>query len=155
MRVWVPKKGVRSVEIEELAALLNNYFLAQGDVTTVYLFGSFTQGYARPSSDVDLALLFSRGLDTYSALFRQLDFANELEHLLKRPVDVINLETAKPAFVHQVLLHKKIVVDKDQDLERRVQFEVKHRSEYFDMLPFYHLYHEQAIKRLRGVRGDG
>ena len=101
------KKGVRRLEINKLVALLGDYFAAQKDVMTVYLFGSFAQGYARSSSDVDLALLFSRDLDAYSALFRQLDFANELESLLKRPVDVINLAAAKPAFVHQVLLNKK------------------------------------------------
>lgn len=134
------------MEREQLLDVLQDYFLTKEDVSTVYLFGSFAQGRARVSSDVDIAILFVCGVDPYDALIRQLDFANDLEELLRRPVDVVNMETAKPIFVHQVLLTKEIVLDRD--IERRVQFEVNHRREYFDLLPYYRTYHEQALKRL-------
>lgn len=134
------------MEIERLIKSIQEYFTHQEDVTTVYLFGSFAQGRERPTSDVDIAVLFSSDLDSYAALLRQLDLANELESLLKRSVDVINLEAVKPILIHQILLNKRLIVDKD--LNRRVKFEVEHRREYFDLLPFYRLYHEQALKRL-------
>lgn len=61
-------------------------------------------------------------------------------------VDIVDLIAADLFFIHQVMLNKILVVDKN--IHRRVQFEVDRRRQYFDMEPYLRLYYEQAMKRI-------
>jgi hypothetical protein len=85
-------------------------------------------------------------MDSMQRFDQKLDMIAELEDLLGTEVDIVDLEGADPYFIHQLLLNKVLIFEKD--LNRRVEFEVKSRRMYFDMLPFYNLYHAQAMKRL-------
>lgn len=49
--------------------------------------------------------------------------ANDLEDILKMKVDIVDLENADLYFIHQVMLNKEIVLDRD--INRRVSFEVE------------------------------
>ncbi len=125
---------------------IQSYFTNKDDISTVYLFGSVAKGKTTKNSDIDIAVLFVEGLSLYYRFDRKLELANDLEDLLKTKVDIVDLENADLYFIHQVMLNKEIILDKDTD--RRVSFEVKKRRAYFDMKYFYDLYHEQALKRL-------
>lgn len=122
------------------------YFMEQDDVSTVYLFGSVVKDKTTPNSDVDVAVLFIQGLSLFHRFERKLEIANDLEDKLKMKVDIVDLENADLYFIHQVMLNKEIVLDRDTD--RRVSFEVEKRRKYFDKRYFYDLYHSQALKRL-------
>ncbi|MGI6537949.1 MAG: hypothetical protein ACOX22_06375 [Caldicoprobacterales bacterium] len=65
---------------------------------------------------------------------------------MKKKIDVVDLENADLYFIHQIMQNKKLIID--NDIHRRVAFEVAKRREYFDRKPFYDLYHNQALKRL-------
>lgn len=126
--------------------IIKEYFINREDISTVYLFGSVAKNRATKGSDVDIAILFTEDLPLLDRFDRKLEIANDLEDLLKLKIDVVDLETADPYFIHQVMLGKEIILDKNT--ERRVSFEVKKREEYFDRKYFYDLYYNQALKRL-------
>lgn len=131
---------------KECITKIMRYFAKQDDVSTVYLFGSVVKKRTTQNSDVDIAVLFIRGLSLLYRFERKLELANDLEDILKTKVDIVDLENADLYFIHQVMLTKEIVLDRD--IERRVSFEVEKRRKYFDKKHFYDLYHSQALKRL-------
>jgi len=134
------------VDKDLLIEKLTAYFSDQDDIDIVYLFGSVAKGKERGSSDVDIAVLFSEGMPLLERFERKLEIAGELEEMLGTEADVIDLEEADIYFVRQVMLNKKLLIDKN--VHRRVKFEVNSRRIFFDMKPFYDMYHEQALKRL-------
>lgn len=135
---------------EQVLKIIREYFKDQNDISTVYLFGSVAKGRTTSHSDVDIAVLFVPGLSLFQRFERRLELANDLADRLKKKVDLVDLAEADLFFIHQVMLHKEIVLDKD--IERRVFFEVEKRRNYFDRKYFYDLYHRQALKRL-GEKG--
>ena len=134
------------INIDCLEEKLNNYFQDKHFISAVYLFGSVVKGKNRKNSDIDIGVLFDEGIDPIQRFEYKLDIANELEDLLGKKTDVVDLESAGLFFIKQFLSNKKLILE--NDLHRRVEFEVKSRREYFDMLPFYRLYHKQAMSRL-------
>ena len=126
--------------------IIKNYFEDKSDVLTVYLFGSTVKGTARDNSDIDIGVLFIEDSPPLYRFERKLEITNDLEDLLGISVDVIDLESADLFFIHQVMLNKRILTDKN--IARRVIFEVEKRREYFDRKSFYDVYHSQALKRL-------
>jgi predicted nucleotidyltransferase len=131
---------------EYITAKIIEYFSSIENVYAVYLFGSRVKGKNREDSDVDIAVLFHDDIDSFERFQHKLDFANDLEELLELPVDIVDLRAADLFFIHQVMLNKKLVVDKN--IHRRVQFEVNKRRQYFDMEPYLRLYYEQAMQRI-------
>jgi len=126
---------------------IKRYFADKKNVSTIYLFGSFAKNFSRKDSDIDIAVLFKKNLDELERFNLVLEFALELENILGKKIDIINIENADPFFIHQVMLDKIIVIDKDT--ERRVSFEVDKRRTFFDMQPFYELYYSKSVERLK------
>lgn len=112
-------------------------------IATVYLFGSVARGTAHPRSDVDVAMLFDHDPPrTLAGL--HLDLQADLEDHLGLPVQLVVLNRADADLVHNVLLDARLILDRDPG--RRVDFEVRKRSEYFDLLPFLERYrHPERI----------
>ena len=83
--------------------ILREFFTAQtGEVTAAYLFGSVARGTSGDRSDVDVAVLYAATPPaTLEGL--PLDLAGHIERLVKRPVQVIVLNTAPADLVHRVL----------------------------------------------------
>ena len=126
---------------------INKYFADKKNISTIYLFGSFAKNFNRKDSDIDIAVLFKKNLGEHERFNLVLEFALELENILGKKIDIIDIENADPFFIHQIMLDKIIVID--NDTERRVSFEVDKRRTFFDMQPFYELYYTQSIKRLK------
>ena len=126
------------VHSQEIRRQLERFFgQAPADVVAVYVFGSHGRGDAKVASDVDVAVLFREapepGLD--GPRFR---LASDLEHLLRRPVDLIVLNEASPDLCHRVFRDGALVLDRDRAF--RIRFEVKRRNEYLDFLPVLQRY---------------
>jgi uncharacterized protein len=138
------------MDIEAIVVKLKSYFAHKPEVLTVYLFGSVAKNKQRSDSDLDLALIFLAGMESFERFEAKLQIAVELEDLLGVKIDIVDLRAAEPFFCHQVMLEKKLIVDKD--LQQRVDFEVGARREFFDLQRFYDLYHSQALKRLEGAQ---
>ena len=106
-------------------------------LAAAYLFGSVARGEAKPSSDVDVGLLYVHA--PASTLAEQPLFAAaELESLLGRPVDLVVMNSAPVDLVHRILRDGVLLLQPDPS--SRIAFEVRARNAYFDLLPILRRY---------------
>jgi uncharacterized protein len=94
-----------SDEINRITTVLDRWF----GVDTLWLYGSQAEGTARSDSDVDLAAMFRRrpqGLEIFDA-------RTELEELLLRDVDLVDLDQAPPILAMQILKHGRLLLDRN------------------------------------------
>ncbi|MGD0526620.1 MAG: nucleotidyltransferase domain-containing protein [Polyangiaceae bacterium] len=87
----------------------------------LWLFGSEAAGTATPRSDVDLAALFAARPSSSTLLAAR----ERVAELLRRPVDLVDLESASPVLAMQALRHGRLVVDRDP----------RHRVRFLSALP--------------------
>jgi uncharacterized protein len=106
-------------------------------ICCVYLFGSRARGEPHPGSDTDVALLYLHdpppGLRSLA-----LDLADDLQQVLRAPVDLVVLNRAPPDLIHRVLRDGILVCEYNR--AARVRFEVDARRRYFDLLPYLREY---------------
>jgi uncharacterized protein len=110
-------------QLTAAASLLDGRFV----LSALWIFGSEAAGSARPDSDVDLAALFSQPIAPEQLLAARLD----LEILLGRNVDLVDLRRASPIVARQVLQHGRLLVDRDA-VDRHV-FSMLLPSRYVDL----------------------
>ncbi|HQQ79409.1 MAG TPA: nucleotidyltransferase domain-containing protein [Thermoanaerobaculia bacterium] len=114
---------------------------APPSVVAAYLFGSVARGEAREGSDVDVAVLFSA--PTEPILGNAANHLEcDLERVLRRTVQVVELNKANADLVHRVLRDGVILLDRDRGA--RIEFEVRLRNEYFDLEPIRRMYRGTA-----------
>ncbi len=133
------------MSLESIVEKLRQYFFDK-DVAAVYFFGSYVKGKERKGSDLDLGVLHKTNHDPLKNFEGNIEFAVQLEEIMGITVDMVDLEKVNAFILHQMMLNKILILDKDP--KRRVGFEVARRREYFDRKKFYKIYHEQALKRL-------
>jgi len=93
-------------------------------------------------SDVDVAVLYAATPPaTLEGL--PLDLASRIEHLVKRPVQVIVLNTAPADLVHRVLRDGVLLLDRNPST--RIRFEVRARNEFFDLQPILDRYRRRPV----------
>jgi predicted nucleotidyltransferase len=92
-------------ELARATTLLEGRF----SLSALWLFGSEARDQARRESDVDLAVLVPRPISTEQLLVARLD----LEALLGRSVDLIDLRRASPILGRQVLRDGRLLLDRD------------------------------------------
>ena len=123
--------------------VLRDFFAGQtGEITAAYLFGSVARGTSGARSDVDVAVLYTATPPaTLEGL--PLDLAGRIEQLVKRPVQIIILNTAPADLVHRVLRDGVLLLDRDPSA--RIRFEVRARNEYFDLQPILDRYRRRPV----------
>ncbi|MBI5850027.1 MAG: nucleotidyltransferase domain-containing protein [Planctomycetes bacterium] len=115
-------------------------------IDAAYLFGSVARGQARADSDVDVGVLLSAGPPkTLSDFDRLADQQSQLTELLGREVDLVPLNGAPPDLLHRVLRDRVLLFDGDH--ERRIEFEIRARNEYFDLKPLIERYRRDVLRR--------
>lgn len=121
---------------------VEQYFSTQpGGLIAAYVFGSVARRESGPDSDVDVAILFAvPPAPTLAGL--PLDAAAELEQRLRRPVQVVVLNSAPVDLIHRVLRDGALVYESDR--AARVIFEVAARRAYLDLLPVLRRYRQAA-----------
>jgi len=123
---------------DAVVAQLRHFFEANpNEFAVAYLFGSTARGTERRDSDVDIAVIRQFPAATPIAKLHA-DLAGELERLLERPVEVVDLEHAPIDLVHRILTDSILVYEADRS--KRVAVETRRRAEYFDMLPILRAY---------------
>jgi predicted nucleotidyltransferase len=122
-----------------IAAVLKYYPYVQA----VYLFGSYGTGQELADSDVDIAV-HDKSREAGSLLMDDLRF--ELERLLGKGVDLINLRQ-----VHTVL-QKEVIVE-----GRRIYQADEYAADEFEMLTFsyYQKLNEERRQILESIQADG
>ena len=115
------------------------------EIAAAWLFGSEARGDARPTSDIDVALLFEQrgttALEVYELLGR---IAAQLENVAPgRRIDLVLMEQQGPIFQHRVLDEGRLVHDANP--RRRVDFESDAMVRYLDFEPL----HRQVCRRAK------
>jgi predicted nucleotidyltransferase len=93
----------------DIATKLESYFRSENDVVAVYLFGSAAEGKARPTSDIDIGVLFDRAnADIQDRLLEK--YLTELPQLLRKDVHLVVLNRAGEELMRQVYAKGKLLV---------------------------------------------
>lgn len=133
--------------IEQLRRVLPT-LLRDTPIDVAYLYGSMARGRATRSSDVDIALLATAPLSPKERLQLELRLEQALADRYDLPnADVRVLNGAPLRFQGRVLTGAVLLYSRNE--ERRVAFETRVRSAYFDFLPVIHQMRQAFFDRLR------
>jgi hypothetical protein len=116
-----------------------------GGVVAAYVFGSFARGTAGPSSDVDIAVLYEKAPPSVLGS-PPMRLEGVLERELRRPVQVVCLNSAPPDLAIRVLRDGRLLLERDR--AARIRHEVRLRNEYWDLEPVL----RRCRKRERALR---
>lgn len=95
---------------DEVISLLREYFREKADqyqIDLAFVFGSYARGYLKEESDVDVAVVFAREVDTDEKRFRAVtDISVELGSRVGVNVDVISIDESfkKPALYYNAVV---------------------------------------------------
>ena len=111
-------------------------------VDAAYLFGSSVKGKMTISSDIDLAILFSKNkkLD-----IDRLDIMSRLSSAAGKDVDLVILNDATPLLYHEILSTGKLILENKR--ESRIQRELKNRKLYEDYRHIHSIYMQGMRKK--------
>lgn len=90
----------------------------------IMLFGSINKDYFRNDSDIDIAFLSDFNLSQYDIFM----LAQELADILKRDVDLVDLNKASTVFKVQIISTGRIIYSSDE--YRRATFMMRALKEY-------------------------
>jgi uncharacterized protein len=105
-------------------ALIEHIRQSVPDLIALYRFGSQAKGTARPSSDVDLAVLARTPIPN----LRRFELAQELAVRLHRDVDLVDLRTASTVMRMQVISTGECLSSQNERARR--EFEMYAYSDY-------------------------
>ena len=91
---------------------IQSYFSAKKEVVAVYLFGSFSQGKALRTSDVDIGILLNSN-DPDLFKMNQIRYLKELGRLLRKDIHPVILNTAGEMLMQQIFTKGKCIVDNE------------------------------------------
>jgi predicted nucleotidyltransferase len=134
---------IEESDLKSIADVLNRH----GEIAFAYLHGSSLEAFF--SRDIDIAVyLQPEIMDRLGhGVCKDFDFSmpleQEIENLLKKPIDVQILNSAPLPFRFRVVSQGKILVDRSP--ERREIFELLSRVEYFDFKPRREEYLKEAL----------
>ena len=103
---------------------IKNFLIQELNPYLIYLFGSANNGIFREDSDIDLAFLSTNKFSQYELFI----IAQKLADILKREVDLINLNDSSTVFKAQVVGKGEKIYCLDEN--KRMNFEMYTFKEY-------------------------
>ncbi len=98
------------------------------NVEAIYLFGSYRTEFARPDSDVDIALLLPWDPELSQNTLAFTPCWTALTKLLSREIDLINLRATNTVFQNEIINTGRVIYEASEDL--RLAFEILVLSMY-------------------------
>jgi hypothetical protein len=124
---------------EKLIVKISSFLGRQREeIVIAYLFGSFVK--SESFSDIDIGLVMRSEPD--QPLNLELALENQLEKIVKFPVDVRILNKAPLAFSQNVFRAGRVILDRDPNF--RADFQGKILKQYFDFAPFRRRYLQEV-----------
>jgi predicted nucleotidyltransferase len=105
--------GISTSILQSLATRLGEI----GEIDAAYLLGSAASGQLRSDSDLDIALLPTRGARFHGR--RLAELAADLESLAGRPVDLGILHTGNLVYAKETVSRGKLFYERDPAARRR------------------------------------
>lgn len=124
---------------------IRNYFAKQKDITAVYLYGSFAKGSAHKGSDIDIAVVFNKPVDSYLRLGHLYSSFPDLGISAEPEVRNINLDDP-PIFLMNVIQGELIYAKNDVE---RINFEVAVMRAFYDTQKLREVDYYYMKKRLQ------
>lgn len=93
------------MNFEEVIKLLKKKFNCE----VVILFGSYARGDQRPDSDVDIAIKTKKKISKKE----MFEMTQELEQLLKKDIDLIDLNAISDSFRYEILMNGQTLYCED------------------------------------------
>lgn len=125
---------------------LRDVFARHG-LDLAYLFGSQAAGSARPTSDVDVAIVFPVGVDADARFAGRVALAQALEGLLDKTVDVAVLNDSDNLLAYQAVTHGRLLYE-DPVRQPAVAFAARTAMRYADTAKFRRLSAEALTRHL-------
>ena len=113
--------------LTQIQQVIKNEILKLKTIKMIYLYGSVLSEAFNDESDIDCAIYCNES-DFKTGLF---DIKPEIELILKRDLDLVNIKTANPDFATEIIANGKLIYTKDQLFKD--QFEMKILSEYLTL----------------------
>ena len=98
-------------EIDKIIDAVHKHY---PEFQAIYLFGSHDTASARADSEVDVAVLLPPEKSRKAGPLLMSDLRFELESLLKKDVDLINLRQANTVFQKEIIMEGRRVFDADE-----------------------------------------
>jgi predicted nucleotidyltransferase len=120
-----------SADISALVTRLRDALLPVAAVRVAYVFGSRARGTARKESDLDIAVLFARGLDVAARHDAYLDVIARAEDAFGAAVriDVVDLQEADSAVAFRAITQGRLVLARTHEERLRTEVTVARRYE--------------------------
>lgn len=142
---------------EEIKGKLAKYFSTRGEIKFAYLFGSQAKNNAGKLSDIDIAVYLDQNLDEsrtfkkvrdeYKRFDIRLGLIGETGRLLKTDkIDLVILNDIPLSLSYRVVRDGKIIYCKDE--LKRIRFEARIMSMYFDRKYYYDRHTELSIEAI-------
>lgn len=124
------------MNIREINGKLSIFFSTRPEIKFAYLFGSEAKNRTTALSDVDIAVYLDETLDEYKRFDIRLALICDVCGLLKRgDIDLVVLNDTPLSLSYRVVREGKVVYCKDE--RKRIRFEVKIMTMYFDRKHYY------------------
>ena len=109
---------------EDFLKIIVDLLVAQAEAYAVILFGSYGTGRVHSGSDIDIAFLGDKKLDSYEVFM----LAQVLACRVGKDVDLIDLQAASTVMRAQIISRGKILYCRDHG--RRAEFFIRALKEY-------------------------
>lgn len=131
----------------DVANRLREALRGQSDVRFAYLFGSVARDEAHPDSDVDVAVFYEKP----ASPARHGTLHEELERALGRTIDLVNLATAPPLLLREIVRDGLVVLCRDEDA--LAELELSMLARYLDTQHLRAVQREALAERIEEWRG--
>ena len=112
---------------KEVIDKIENFIKSQEGIIFAYIFGSFIED--ETFNDVDIAIYVDKNIIPTEKIFYEIELSNQLEEIIKIPVDVIRLNLASDPILYRAT---KGILIKNIDDNIRTNFITIHWKKYWD-----------------------
>ena len=116
-----------SAHKKEVIDKIENFIKSQEEITFAYIFGSFVED--ETFNDVDIAIYVDKNIIPKEKVFYEIKLSNQLEEIIKIPVDIIRLNLASDPILYRAT---KGILIKNIDDNIRTNFITIHWKKYWD-----------------------
>ena len=116
-----------SLTRKEVIKKIEGFLKNRGEIVFAYLFGSFVE--EEIFNDLDVGIYVDENSNLARGIFYEIELSNELEEIIRIPVDIIVLNKASHLMVYRT---SKGVLIKNDDDNVRADIITKHWRIYWD-----------------------